>query len=381
MAVTLENLQEAARTGKDLFALTEAKKNEFATSKMDSVAFQDRIVEQYIRHLDVKELRELREGLKNADLKDLMLGHHMAVKEALDITGYPVLLKSGIKQALYKGYALPETHFEKLVTKEDSTKREEEYGGLNETDMPEEVLPGKPYPESALGEKSAKIKNAKYGRIIALDIELAWHDQQNKIMSKARSLGRGARLHQEQNTFNAIMDPNSDVYRPGGVAGALYTAGRTNLRTSATLATAAQEAAIAAFKKFTDDKGNPILSIPDTQIVPEVLEGTANRIMKASSYAGDATYAHDQYNWLKDRYGSKWLIVSSPFVDMVSTTNWFIMSRQLGMLIYQEVKPITLSEQPDNSHNMFHKDQMEFRVMLYYKVAPIDWRAFMKCTP
>lgn len=345
-------------------------------------SWQDFLIEDkgLLQDLSPKETWELRESLEKADPRELQRASYIPLKEALDISGYPMLLASGIKQNLYRGYKLPTTIFEQIVTVEKSTKREERYAGLFETDLPEEVLPGESYPESSLGEKKIYIANHKYGRMLNLDMELVWHDQQNQILRKAQSLGRGARLHQEQTVINYIIDANDNGWRETSAATgtAIYSTGansHNNLLTTA-LSTTSLETAIQLMRNQRDDKGNPMLIVPDTFLGPLELEGTINRILKAQGQTGVANSNEDGYNYLKEQFGGSFKVLTSPFFSADDANDWYLMSRAMGALILQEVLPLTVLEEQSGSHVGFEKDVKRFKVMNYWGLGAIDHRAF-----
>ena len=345
-------------------------------------SWQDFLIEDkgLLQDLSPKETWELRESLEKADPRELQRASYIPLKEALDISGYPMLLASGIKQNLYRGYKLPTTIFEQIVTVEKSTKREERYAGLFETDLPEEVLPGESYPESSLGEKKIYIANHKYGRMLNLDMELVWHDQQNQILRKAQSLGRGERLHQEQTVINYIIDANDNGWRETSAATgtAIYSTGansHNNLLTTA-LSTTSLETAIQLMRNQRDDKGNPMLIVPDTFLGPLELEGTINRILKAQGQTGVANSNEDGYNYLKEQFGGSFKVLTSPFFSADDANDWYLMSRAMGALILQEVLPLTVLEEQSGSHVGFEKDVKRFKVMNYWGLGAIDHRAF-----
>lgn len=345
-------------------------------------SWQDFLIEDkgFTRDLKPSETWELRESLKDTNYRDLQRGSYVPLKEALDISGYPTLLASGIKQKLYQGYKLPVTVFEQIVTVEQSSKREERYGGLFETDLPEEVLPGEKYPESSIGEKKILIANHKYGRMLNLDMELVWHDQQNEILRKAQSLGRGARLFQEKTIIEYLIDASNNGYRTAtGAGSAIYSVGNKNLLTTA-LSSSQMEVAIQTMRNQTDDKGNPMLCLPDTFLGPLELEGSVNRILKAQGQTGVANSNQDEYNYLAEQFGGGWKILCSPFFSQSTTAttpanDWYLMSRQMGALIYQEVLPLTVLEEQAGSHVSFEQDVKRFKVMLYFGQGLIDHRA------
>lgn len=342
-------------------------------------SWQDFLIEDknFHRDLPAAEVWQLREALEKANSQELARASFMPLKEALDLSGYPTLISSGIKANLYSGYKLPNTIFQELVTVEQSNKRQEQYGGLYETDLPEEVLPGDAYKESSIGEKKVFIANKKYGRMLALDMELIWHDQQNEILAKARTLGRGARLFQERTVINYIIDANDNGYRTTSspTGSALYSTGNRNLLTTALSATQL-EVAIQAMRNQLDDKGNPMLLLPDTILGPLELEGDFHRIMKAQGRTAVANQNQDEYNYLREMFGGKWKILTSQFFSIDDANDWYMMSRAMGSLIYQEVLPLTVLEEQSGSHVSFERDIKRFKVMLYFGVGAIDHRAF-----
>ena len=343
-----------------------------------SIEWQDRVCESFRDRMSPAEVLQLREDLTKADPRELERANRIPLREALDISGYPVLLASGVKANFYEGYKLNKTIFQEIVSVESSTKREERYGGLFETQLPTEVLPGENYLDSNLGEKVRYIANHKYGKILSLDMELIWHDQQGQILRKARDLGRGARLHQESTVINYLIDADGDNYRTSSAAAGtdIYTTGQVNLLTTA-LSASQLEVAIQTMRRQTDDNGNPVLVMPDTFLGPLQLEGDIHRILKAQGRTAVANQDNDQYNYLKEQFGGSWRILTSPFFSADDANDWYLMDRSMGSLIYQEVLPITVVEETGDSGSMFDRDVKRFKVMNYFGVGLLDHRAVL----
>lgn len=338
------------------------------------MSWQDKFIAKYAADLPLADMLQLREALVHARMGDLERAPYIKLREAMSLTGFPVLQKAGIKQNLYAGYKLANTVFDQIVKVEASTKNKEEYGGLFEATLPDKVSPGEEVSEAQIGEKAAWIYNYKWAQVMSLELELSWYDQQRKIVDKSRSMGRGFRLRQEKEFVTLVIDASNNLYLTGdpAVAGALYSTAQGNLLTTA-FGTQAFEDACANFRLMTDDNGNEIYNEPDTWLGPVKLEGSVSRTMKARTFSGSAANTGDDYNFARDRYGKAWKILASPMFDSDDPNDWYLANRAADQIIYQDVLPLTLAEEPDFVGEGFSKLVKRFLGVISFGLGVTDY--------
>ena len=255
-----------------------------------------------------------------------------------DITG--VLLASKV----IEGYNAPGFIGKSLVTNIPSSRKNETYAGFGVPDVPVEVAEGMPYPQTGFGDKFVTSSALKKGRLLDITMEAIMFDQTGQLLMRAGNIGEKMRLEQERVILRGITDADSVVFKPQGVAEALYrTAAGTNSDTINKITSNALvdwtdiDAVMQVFAGMRDENGDEIVAFPNTLLTANALSATANRILTATKLehtASGSTYTTTSGNPISGIRPQ-----SSLLLDSISTTNWYLgdFPKQFG---WQEVLPM-----------------------------------------
>lgn len=335
-----------------------------------------------------------------------------AFQEAIDSTTFPnatgVLIASRVIDA-YNG--LP-TIGDTLVTVMPSRLKSERFVGFTSLEGPKEVPEAGPYEESGFGEKYVTTETAKKGRILELTEETIFFDQTGQILLRAQQLGEATRQERELIILGGVLDVAGaadlvangvkfrPVYRPSGVATALYSHGtyQNHLATATALVdwTDIDEVMRYHAENVRDDRAIsaerlPIIWNPRTLLVSRKLLGTASRILSATQYqtqpgAADASAVTISGNPL-NTVAPGLTIASSPLIDYMATLtgstyddsdDWFIgdFRRQF---IWQEIWPVQTSRARQDDDAAFRRDIVaRFKVRYYGGIAALDTKSVVK---
>ena len=122
---------------------------------------------------------------------------------ALSVANFPDLLRQGINFDVFSGYNEPATIWQRVAREVQSNKQQEEYLRDSGIGLLPVVNEGDDYPEAATNLGSGTtIKNYKRGYVVKVTEEMRRFDQLGKVRDLANSMGRAARLTEEQ----AVMD-------------------------------------------------------------------------------------------------------------------------------------------------------------------------------
>lgn len=183
------------------------------------------------------------------------------MREAVAESSFGQLLRAGVQQFMFDAYQTVPTIYQDLVRVVSSNKYEELYAPLYNSELPVEVLPGDPFPDSRIIGLDVHIRNRKWGRILAFQRELVDDDMTGQISQRAANLGQMMKYVEELQVMSAIINALNPL-----TGGAGYDA--ANLGNTPTVPGALSqpgvEAADIALQNMIDPLGNFMLVMPDT---------------------------------------------------------------------------------------------------------------------
>lgn len=131
------------------------------------------------------------------------------LKEAVSESAMPQLLRFGVQNFLFDGYAAVPTIYPDLVRIAASSGAEELYAPLYGSELPQTVAPGQEYGDSRLQGLDLHVPNLKKGRIVSFERELQEDDRTGQIVSKAGDMGERMRYVEEQDVCTAFTNTNN----------------------------------------------------------------------------------------------------------------------------------------------------------------------------
>ena len=324
------------------------------------------------------------------------------IQEAVETTAFPSATGVLIASKVIEAYNQPGYIGDRLVTVMPSKLKSERIVGFTSLEGPKEVPEGMPYEESSFAEKYVTTETAKKGRILELTEEAIFQDQTGQILLRASRLGEMTRLEREETILSGVIDVGSgavgykDVYRPTGVAEALYVASNNNLLTATALVdwTDIDEVLRYHAENVKDDRAvageqRPLPWMPRQILTARRLAGTSARVLNATehrSVSGNETViTQNPVNVIAPGLEA----LASPLLDFLATvtgsrytvaTGWFLgdFPRQF---VWQEIWPLQTFRSRQDDEAAFRRDVVaRFKVRYWGGIAAIDERQVIKVT-
>ena len=113
------------------------------------------------------------------------------LREANSETTLGFLLRKGLQASANNWYQLSERRWQEYAQQEGSNAIAEFYAPIYHTSIPGEVPRGGRFPEAAITGEDSRLRNRKFGQIVAIDRELFDDDQTGQIRQYAQRLGDG----------------------------------------------------------------------------------------------------------------------------------------------------------------------------------------------
>lgn len=185
------------------------------------------------------------------------------MREATAESSFGQLLRAGVNNFMFDAYQTVPTIYQDLVRVVSSNKYEELYAPLYNAELPVEIFPSEPFPDSRIVGLDVHVRNRKFGRMLAFERELVDDDQTGQISQRAANLGEMMRYVEELQVMIAIVNA---INPQDGTAG--YSTALGNLAgTPGQLSQPGLEAADIALQNMVDPLGNFMLVMPDTVLV------------------------------------------------------------------------------------------------------------------
>lgn len=186
--------------------------------------------------------------------------------------------------AVLDAYRMPELIGDRLVRTMDSIEVSERIPGVTAIgDQVEIIREGDPYARALTSERWVDTPDTiKRGLMIELTKESVFFDKTNKILQEASSVGRYIAINRERRILDVVLGIATVYRRNGRAAEATYQSDNTSASNPLVDYTSL-DAADTKFMALTDpDTGDPIVTTPNTLIVPPALRNTAMRIVNAT---------------------------------------------------------------------------------------------------
>jgi hypothetical protein len=294
--------------------------------------------------------------------------------EAVDVKDFPVVTGQLISKKIMDSYKNAARVGDLLTTNMPSDKLIDRIPGFERTGAVEVVKPGMPYPHThQIKEKYVDIEGDKYGEILDVTEEAILFDQTNQILREAAQLGEDAAQDREYQIIQSILDLGAfKSYHPSGTQQDLYTNGGAaphlydNLITNVLADHTDIEAAQLLFYGMRNAKGFPIVMSPTTLLIPMALDMTAKTLMSSPVRLGD-------HNAVPNPVKNTYTIVPTPFLDMNSTTEWYIGDFK-KQFMWKEVIPFQVQTRDRDSEAGWNRDiKASFKVRYYGRVGALDY--------
>jgi hypothetical protein len=317
------------------------------------------------------------------------------MREATSASAMGQLLRAGVSTFMFDAYQAVPTVYQDLVTSVSSTKAEELYAPLYNSELPLEMLPSDPFPDSRILGIDVHVRNRKFGRMITFERELFDDDQTGQIAQRAGNLGEMMRYVEELNVMSAIINAKDPITG----ASAYSTTIGNQPASPGQLSQPGLEAADIALQNMLDPLGNFLLVMPDTVLVSpadkfnvlKLLNSTLQPSVPGSSGQNAGTASSGGTGWtmtvnpLQGEYAPK----ISRFLPGATSTqggpgltgpgldgsHGAVFLLQAGKAtVFQDRDALEIMQEAPTGGTAFEVDQYRYRVRRRFNVAVLDGR-------
>jgi len=302
-------------------------------------------------------------NLKTINMSAKVTESDFDIEESLDSSAFPKITGALISKVVQAAYDLEYGVGPLLVTKIQSSVKDETIVGFSEDAEMQEVEESMAYQEGSLAEKYHKIYNRKFGRIISLSEEMVKFDQTSQMVRRAKMVGEAAKSKQERIIMDAVLglvvSGNNASWRPAGTATTLYNSSSADPYSDDTLDNlggiilndeTALDSANTLFGAFTDEYGLPMTITPKILLTGMALRGTANKIC----YSGQSVIAQAPAG-NNNLYTGTQALATSYIDSLVSATAWFYGDFK-KQFVYTDVFPLQVLQAKAGSTKEFEND-------------------------
>ena len=333
-----------------------------------------------------KALKEKKISPSDFSLKEIWEActNGASVHEAVSYKSFPKITGALINSQLIAAYDHVPTIGDKITTTLKSVHKNETIAGISAVEGPDKVAEQERYKDSSITEKYVTAMSEKYGRMISITEEMIYFDQTDQVLIRANDIGEETAQYKEKLIVEGVLDVNSDVWQPSGVATAIYSSTNKNTA-SATFGESGLETARKTIQMMQNDAGDQASStdsekdyifIDDANmilLVPSDLEVEAWQ-MENSALTPES--AENAKNFFKGRFTT----LTSPYISKRSTTNWFMGNFKKDFR-WIEVWPLQTFTQPAGHEDEFMADiKTRLKVRFYGTVAAVDFKHSYKFT-
>lgn len=281
----------------------------------------------------------------------------------VDTTLFANIQGQYLYNAVLREYMMPELIGESLVRVMDSIEVSERIPGVTAIgDQIEIVNEGDPYSRAVTSERWIDTPDTiKRGLMVEVTKEAIFFDKTNLILQQAANIGRYIGINRERRILDVVLGIATVYRRNGQAAQATYASDNTS--TSNPLVDwQSLDTADTKFSGLTDpDTGEPIVTTPDTLIVPPALRNTANRIANATMTNANTNNSAGTAD-RETRVGGNSLnqtfrIASNQYVKerTSSDTSWFY-GNPTEAFVYMQNWPLTVEQEGANGPEAFERD-------------------------
>jgi len=278
---------------------------------------------------------------------------------AIDTSLFQATQGQYVYNLIMEAYEKPEFVGDLLFRTQQSNEVRETIPGVSELgDDVEVVDENEPYPNAVTQECWIETPaTIKRGLMVNVTKETVFFDKTGLIMQRASNVGYTIRLNKEKRMLDCAFGITTVYKRNGKAAEATYQS--ENLTASNPLVDF--QSLDTADTKYSDildpDTGEPIVSTPNTLIVPSALKNTAMRIRNSV-----LTNVSTQSSTVETRVAGNSLnqpyeIVTSPYVKQrtSSASTWFY-GNPKAAFIYMQNWPLTVENETGNGPQAFERD-------------------------
>ncbi len=343
------------------------------------------------RRLDPETAKEDKKPLLLAE--DASITEIFRFCEAVDVTQFTIITATLIEKRVMDAFnAFPKIG-DQLVTPFNSKLELSRIPGADLKSNMRDVEPGMPYHHDAdIEEKYVTIEGKKRGDILDITEEAIMFDQTGLVMREASMFGERAAIDREKKIMYNVQDVtvnnvNYFSYRPSGTRVALYqgtvlvTHPYSNLIDHRLQHWTDLDHAKTQFTTMRDAQGEPIFVQPKILLVPLALETVAERLIRNALLpaARIGTAVPGDSPMEANPFADKYTVLASPYVDIVSTSAWYLGDFKKQFL-EKVVYPIQVLTRRDTKNDYaWERDIVaQYKIRYYTEPGAVDYKYVVK---
>lgn len=318
-------------------------------------------------------------------------GGTMLLEAGIDTSAFQNIMGQIVYSKVLDAWNLPVLIGDKLVETVQTSFNGERIPGVSQLgDGAEAIVEGDPYPMVGVSEEWVDTpQTTKRGFIVPVTKEAIFFDRTGLVLKRAGDTSTWLAINKEKRILDAVCGI-VDLYRRNGAAALATYNDNTgahdfdNLAATNTLVDWKQiEAALLLFDGMLDpNTAEPVLTNPDTLIVPSALLMTAKRILQAT----ELRYGDGASNTTQQIFGNPvagmFQILSNQYVKArTSSASTYFLGEPKKAFAYMQNWPITTTQAPPSAELEFTSDIVSrFKVSERGAVAVLEPRRMVKCT-
>lgn len=303
----------------------------------------------------------------------------LPLSETARATEFASFLARGLRTDLMTQYTNWLAPVNSMFDTKPSDGAFETYPKLSAIDGMGERLAGGEFPRMAFNSEDVRLVNKEYGGICEIDQFLIDTDQTNKLRGLAGTAGdiAGRAKGDAASTYYLAMSAatNYDAVFITALTGAAHpyvTGGAAvgtqfNMAAAGALTEATWEATLIIIQAWRGIFGERINVTPKTIIVGTTDQFSAARLFKDQIRVPTlaTTFGHEK----NIHFGEVEVVFDKTF-----GAHWFVKTDVTG-LIHQQLTPLEVAQEPNNSGLSFDTRIWRFRLYEAYVLGCVDWRS------
>ena len=330
------------------------------------------VIESAGIQIATESLRELLESGKvkpeDYSIKEL--------REAVSSDLFPTITGEIISAKIIESNKLASGIGDQLCTTVPSKMETEKVAGFEAGDFDIDEIPeGSEYNDSTMSEKHVTIKHVKKGRLISITEEMVYYDKTGQVLDHARKIGEVLAYEREKIIVQGIMDSNTTVYKPSGIATAFWSAGNANVETANPFGESGVLAALKNMGEQTDEDGNYIF-VDNSRLIglfPFDLWVQSAQMVQSTLTPESAEQAKNVFKGL-------FIPLTSPWLTASNASTWYLGDFKRDFR-WSEVWPLQVFTMRQQSDSAFRKDLAAIYKCRYLgNIGATDFRHCVRST-
>lgn len=325
----------------------------------------------------------------------------ITMREATSASAMGQLLRAGVSNFMFDAYETAAVTWPDICAATQSNRAEELYAPLYNSEIPLEIAQGgqEPFADSRIQGIDVHVRNRKFGRRIAFDVDLIDDDQTGQIQQRAGNLGKMMGYAEEITVYTELLNAQDPAAQGTPGNGYTTTIGNTPA-TPGQLSQPALENAHIALQNMKDPLGNfmvvedgvviaspadhfNILKLLNSTLQPSVpgapgltantaASGTTGWTMTSNPLQGMFSATVSRFLPGLAGQGGPNSTLTGPGLDG-SHGAWFLLQPKIS-IVFQDRQALEIVQESPNAGSSFSFDVYQYRVKRRFAVRVLESR-------